>query len=592
MPHSSRRLSLTLTLAIIALMTFALGRSVQAIDLYWDVNGATTGLGGTGNWNLTASNKVWNDSTGTGTAVAWTDANNAVFAGTAGTVSLLANVAPVVSSFQVTGYTLAPSAATRTLGGSISLSTGVNLNMLDTTTSDRAFSIGSVSGGAGSSLTLQGGQTTTGNNARLLLSQANTSINVPTAISGGGTTLAGFVATSTGTGITGTISNSSTLTTLLGATSGNDLTLSSTAAIGGSAGLLISVTNSSVNVGTVTLNAASTYLGGTTLNGGTLVLGNDTALGTNTLTLSTSSTSVLQAGTAARTLANNVVWGGNGTLSGSNAFTFNGTFTSSGAIGRSITVSNTGGLTQNGNVFLAATNVAGGLTVNGTTDATITGVITNNSGANSVASNLTKSGVNTLTLTNSNTYTGTTQVSNGNLIINGNQSGATGPVSTVAAGTGTLGGIGTIGGATTINSGGAITGATNGTTGTLNFNNVGVAIGGNGTYLVDIGGLLSDKLNLGSGVLDLSATGDIISFSQLSTLTGTSYTLATYSSATSTFDTVTNLPTGYSLVYNPTELDLVITAVPEPSTWIGGALVAASLLATQRKRFVRKTARA
>jgi hypothetical protein len=113
-----------------------------------------------------------------------------------------------------------------------------------------------------------------------------------------------------------------------------------------------------------------------------------------------------------------------------------------------------------------------------------------------------------------------------------------------------------------------------------------------GTYLVDIGGLTSDKLAI-TGALDLSSAFDQISFNTLSTLTGASYTLATYSGVTSTFDTITNLPTGYTLVYNVngTELDLV-AAVPEPSTWVGGALVAASLLATQRKRFVRKTARA
>ena len=51
---------------------------------------------------------------------------------------------------------------------------------------------------------------------------------------------------------------------------------------------------------------------------------------------------------------------------------------------------------------------------------------------------------------------------------------------------------------------------------------------------------------------------------------------------------MTNQPAGYSLVYNPTELDLVITAVPEPGTWLAGALVATTLLATQRRRFARR----
>lgn len=142
----------------------------------------------------------------------------------------------------------------------------MNLNLgIATTTTDRALAIGSVTGAAGSGLTLQGAQIASGSNARILLSQASASIDVPITISGGGTggAFAGFVATNTGTGITGTIANSSNFTTLLGATLGNDLTLSSTAVISGTAGLRIGVTNSSVNVGTVTLNAANTYGGGT-----------------------------------------------------------------------------------------------------------------------------------------------------------------------------------------------------------------------------------------------------------------------------------------------------------------------------------------
>jgi hypothetical protein len=135
---------------------------------------------------------------------------------------------------------------------------------------------------------------------------------------------------------------------------------------------------------------------------------------------------------------------------------------------------------------------------------------------------------------------------------------------------------------------GTITGATSGTTGTLNLASTATFVGASGnlaTYLVDIGGLTSDKLAIG-GALNLSSAFDQISFNTLSSLTGTSYTLATYASVSGTFNTVTALPTGYSLVYNVngTELDLVQTAVPEPSTWLSGALVFASLLFTQRRR--------
>ena len=74
-------------------------------------------------------------------------------------------------------------------------------------------------------------------------------------------------------------------------------------------------------------------------------------------------------------------------------------------------------------------------------DLDITGVVSGGGG-------LTKDGVRTLTLSGTNTYTGTTAVDAGTLLIDGDNSAASGNV-TVAAGA-TLGGTGTVGGATTI----------------------------------------------------------------------------------------------------------------------------------------------
>ena len=81
------------------------------------------------------------------------------------------------------------------------------------------------------------------------------------------------------------------------------------------------------------------------------------------------------------------------------------------------------------------------------------------------ATSLTKSGAGTVTLSNNNSYTGTTTVSSGTLVINGDQSAATGNVSV----TGTLAGTGTVGGATTINNGGTHAPSGVGTVGTQNF---------------------------------------------------------------------------------------------------------------------------
>gem|GEM_PF-4533058 len=84
-------------------------------------------------------------------------------------------------------------------------------------------------------------------------------------------------------------------------------------------------------------------------------------------------------------------------------------------------------------------------------DTTYSGVIEDN-GARNI--NLIKSGTGTLKMTGDSVYKGTTVVNGGTLLVNGNQTNATGAVSVNAAGV--LGGTGTVGGAVTINSGGML----------------------------------------------------------------------------------------------------------------------------------------
>jgi len=59
--------------------------------LYWDANGATAGTGGTGDWNTTDTT-TWRNGSAGGTQQAWVNQNNAVFGGTAGTVTLKENI--------------------------------------------------------------------------------------------------------------------------------------------------------------------------------------------------------------------------------------------------------------------------------------------------------------------------------------------------------------------------------------------------------------------------------------------------------------------------------------------------------------------
>lgn len=106
-----------------------------------------------------------------------------------------------------------------------------------------------------------------------------------------------------------------------------------------------------------------------------------------------------------------------------------------------------------------------GITLTATADTTFSGRIVDYVANANLGLNINKTGSGSLTLTGTNTYTGTTAVAEGALIINGDQTAATGNVTVTNA---TLGGSGIIGGATTIGAGGVLApGSTEG--GTLTF---------------------------------------------------------------------------------------------------------------------------
>ena len=89
-------------------------------NLNWDANGTGIGNGGTGIWNTAAL--VWSPNADgvSGPYSAWINANldNAIFGGTAGTVTLGAPISVGNLTFGVGGYTIAGTGAnTLTLGG-------------------------------------------------------------------------------------------------------------------------------------------------------------------------------------------------------------------------------------------------------------------------------------------------------------------------------------------------------------------------------------------------------------------------------------------------------------------------------------------
>lgn len=198
-------------------------------------------------------------------------------------------------------------------------------------------------------------------------------------------------------------------------------------------------------------------------------------------------------------------------------------------------------------------------------------------------------------------------MSAGTLVVNGNQSAATGAV-TVASGA-TLGGSGTVSGAVTVSAGGAIRGDSGTGTGALRVNNAVTLTGAasNGAALqaqvtatgatavaskLDLtggaGNLSLDPTNVGKVRIDLKSSG---------WLSGQQYTVTLATVGTgqirnngvqvtsgsvipqAEYDLVSDFGTGflpdYALSVNGSNLNLTFTPVPEPT---GIAAVAAGLL--------------
>lgn len=217
--------------------------------------------------------------------------------------------------------------------------------------------------------------------------------------------------------------------------------------------------------------------------------------------------------------------------------------------------------------FGGTADVTRGLTLGGanTNDNTLAATLGNNGTG---AASLTKADSGKWILTGNNIYSGSTTVSAGTLLINGNQSAATGAV-TVASGA-TLGGSGTIGGAT------SITGilAPGNSIGTLSINAnttwVGALTAGSTTdWNFELGTSNSaDLLNITGDFLADSASGTTFRFDFAGSTEQGVFTLVDWSGATNfsaTDFTYTNLGGGNtgSFAFNGSRLEF--TVVPEPS---------------------------
>ena len=223
--------------------------------------------------------------------------------------------------------------------------------------------------------------------------------------------------------------------------------------------------------------------------------------------------------------------------------------------------------------------------------AELTGVISPGTlaGGGPAPSGIQKLGNGTLILSGINTYKGVSTVNAGKLLINGDQTAATG-TSTVNTG-GTLGGTGTVGGAVIVNSGGTLNGTVtvNGavtvsgggtlapgtSVGTLNVLAAVTFAGtpGSSALAIEINGANADRLNV-TGNLNIAVAA--LNVSQISAPTEQVYVIATYGSLTGAdFSSKSGVPSGYDVIvgYNSqNQIALVKTVTQTPfEQWATGA---------------------
>ncbi len=403
-------------------------------------------------------------------------------------------------------------------------------------------------------------------------------------------------------------------------------------------GGVTTVTKNGLTNSTWTLNGTNTYTGTTQINGG--VLSSSGVLASSArINLAGGATTfaILQGqGTITRQLgtgASRLDWAANGGFAAkggkltltlmSNAGVAGGTLTwgAGSFMGTGITPMVFGSSTADNQVeltnnFTLGDNVSANFNRyihvekgTGGDSALLSGVISVGGGTSSL-NGFVKSGAGTLILSGNNTYTGTTTFSNatsGKLLINGNQTAATGAV-TASTGN-TLGGSGIIGGATTVNSGAFLTpGAVENGAGVLTFNN-GLALNGTATLQVlSAGGVRGtdyDGINIAAGAF--TGTGALVI--NFGSLLGDAATLDLFSGAaftsTPSFSSVvasglytgtfgfsggvyTLVSGGQTLTFTASTGDLVVTgssAVPEPATYavLAGGLALAGAMGARRR---------
>ncbi len=339
-----------------------------------------------------------------------------------------------ISSVVQNGGGSTASSLTKGGAGTLTLS-NTNTYAGTTTLSAGTTVVGNNAAFGTSGLTLNGGTMQGDGTARTLTNAvtiaANSTIagSSALALNGSMTNSAGnrtlTVDNSGGTIIGGTVNLSENATSRILTISGTGNTTISGVVQNGGGSTASSLTKT--GAGTLTLSNTNTYAGTTTLTAGTITASNNAAFGTSGLTLNGG---ILQDNGTARTFTNNVTLAADSTVTGTAAIALNGSFTNSGG-NRTLTASNTAGVTIGGMVNLSESATNRILTVSGAGNVTMSGGVQN--GGGSTTSALTKAGSGTLTLSGTGTYAGATTVNAGTLRYGANNTIGNSSAVTIAA---------------------------------------------------------------------------------------------------------------------------------------------------------------
>ena len=215
---------------------------------------------------------------------------------------------------------------------------------------------------------------------------------------------------------------------------------------------------------------------------------------------------------------------------------------------------------------------------------------------------LQKDGAGTLILSNAtgNTYTGNTTVNAGTLLANNTSNSATGTGAVTVNNTGTLGGTGFINtGANvlTVNSGGTLRGGDGTVASTLSITNTGA-----GAVTLNTGSIIELALGTSFAHSTLAIAGSLsFASAQIFHFLDFGATIGTYDNiitgitdpgASISTWTITNAGWTGTFLYDGTgNIDLTLTAVPEPGTWAAGILTVLALCWTQLRKSSRASGR-